>query len=580
MAFIGDVFGLNSIYDRQVENVDNNNFESWPESATYGYFGGGDDGTDLSTINRLDYQVEVVSDPGNSKISVSARNGGSVQTSLYGFYVGGRRESPQLYYSQVDRLDFSTEVVSDPGTNLPSNRSAMGSCENNSYGYFAGGRNPAFKSNIDRIDFITETCVPSPIGSLPGNNAFSSGLQTNDYGYFVGGLNSPPLTYFDDIFRLQFSNETVSTLTAVLNNDIAGTYTTQCPQYGYIAGGNRNYSPDIYDSNIQRLDFSDETVQLISNKIFGEFGYGGYSSSNTYGYMLCGINDLPGSSSTSTMSRINFSNETVATVSPFSFSGYGMKRGLSGGQSQRPKGSRTYGYFGGGEASPNVSTIDRLDFSNETTSAPGNNLPQARRELAAVSSSSYGYFGGGERPGPTIVSTIDRLDFSNETTSAPGNNLPQIRQSLSAVSSSSYGYFGGGRISPSNTNTVCTINRLDFSNETTSVPGNNLSQNRRFLGAVSNNSYGYFGGGYSFPYRSTIDRLDFSNETTSAPGNNLPQATNRLAAVSSSSYGYFGGGFTPPSVCTINRLDFSNETLSLPGNGLPQARNTLAAVSN
>ena len=474
------IFSLNEVRTEQVKNIANDNFESWPESATYGYFGGGDDGTDLSTINRLDYQVEVVSDPGNSKISVSARNLSSVQTSLYGFYVGGRRESPQVFYSQVDRLDFSTEVVSDPGTKLPSTRESMGSCENNSYGYFAGGRNSLYKSNIDRIDFITETCVPSPIGSLPGNNAFNSGLQTNDYGYFAGGLISPPIIRFDDIFRLQFSNETVSTLTAVLNNNISGTYTTQCPQYGYIAGGNRNYFPDIYDSNIQRLDFSNETVQLISNKIFGEFGYGGYSSSNTYGYMFCGINDLPGSSTTSTMSRINFSNETVATVSPFSFSGYGMKRGLSGGQSQRPKGSRTYGYFGGGSPGPTrVSTIDRLDFSNETLSAPGNNLSQARNRLATVSSSSYGYFGGGFAP--PNVNTIDRLDFSNETTSAPGNNLSQARRGLAALSSSSYGYFGGG--GPPN---VSTIERLDFSNETLSLPGNNLSQARSGSAALSN----------------------------------------------------------------------------------------------
>ena len=38
--------------------------------------------------------------------------------------------------------------------------------------------------------------------------------------------------------------------------------------------------------------------------------------------------------------------------------------------------------------------IDRLDFSNETTSDIGD-LSQARSALAAVSSSSYGYFGGG-----------------------------------------------------------------------------------------------------------------------------------------------------------------------------------------
>jgi hypothetical protein len=58
-----------------------------------------------------------------------------------------------------------------------------------------------------------------------------------------------------------------------------------------------------------------------------------------------------------------------------------------------------------------VCTIDRLDFSNETVSNPPASLTQARRHLAATSSSSYGYFGGGAIP-PVSVCTIDRLDFS------------------------------------------------------------------------------------------------------------------------------------------------------------------------
>jgi hypothetical protein len=103
--------------------------------------------------------------------------------------------------------------------------------------------------------------------------------------------------------------------------------------------------------------------------------------------------------------------------------------------------SEIYGYFGGGAPGP-LSTVDRIDFSNETTSVPGNNLPQARWSLAAVSSSSYGYFGGGYAP--PYVATIDRIDFSSETTSAPGNNLPQARIGLSAISNNFYGYFGGG----------------------------------------------------------------------------------------------------------------------------------------
>ena len=193
--------------------------------------------------------------------------------------------------------------------------------------------------------------------------------------------------------------------------------------------------------------------------------------------------------------------------------------------------SATYGYFGGGNSSganPLKSTVDRIDFYNETTSAPGNNLTQERYGLGAVSNDNYGYFGGGY--GPSVVNTVDRIDFSNETLSAPTNNLPQARNYLAAVSSSSYGYFGGGFAPPY----VCTIDRLDFSNDTVLDIGD-LSQARYGLEAVSSNSYGYFGGGQSPPHQTyvcTIDRLDFSNETTSAPGTGLPEARRGLAAVS------------------------------------------------
>ena len=64
MAIIGDVFGLTSIYERQVENIGNNNFESWPESATYGYFGGGYSGSAyVDTVERIDFSNETLSFP-------------------------------------------------------------------------------------------------------------------------------------------------------------------------------------------------------------------------------------------------------------------------------------------------------------------------------------------------------------------------------------------------------------------------------------------------------------------------------------------------------------------------------------
>ena len=100
--------------------------------------------------------------------------------------------------------------------------------------------------------------------------------------------------------------------------------------------------------------------------------------------------------------------------------------------------------------------------------------------------------------------------------------------------------------------------------------------NRNFVSWPESATYGYFGGGSTIPTRfSTIDRLDFSNETTSVPTSTLSSARSNLAATSNSSYGYFGGGLTfPPALyySTINRLDFSNETVSTPTPKLSIAR--------
>lgn len=110
----------------------------------------------------------------------------------------------------------------------------------------------------------------------------------------------------------------------------------------------------------------------------------------------------------------------------------------------------------------------------------------------------------------------------------------------------------------------------------------NISQNN-FKYWPESAVYGYYVGGV-FPGGNvcTITRLDLSNETVSDPGKNLPAATAYLAAVSSSSYGYFGGGdSSPPIICTITRLDFSNENVSNPVNELPlSGKRQLAAVSN
>jgi hypothetical protein len=254
--------------------------------------------------------------------------------------------------------------------------------------------------------------------------------------------------------------------------------------------------------------------------------------------------------------------------------------------------SANYGYFGGGIDVQNThtNTIDKIDLFNETTSAPGNDIQTAFSYLAGVSNSLYGYFAGGYNPttGYDGTDVISRLDFSNELVTSPltGSQLTEARWGLGGIFSPEYGYFAGGRSNPSaSLGVVCTIDRIDFTTETVSVPPasapSQLTDARSSFATFNTTDYGYFFGGSTPPFNSVVDRLDFSNETTSAPGNNLPSAKSGQASVYTKNYGYAAGGQHPPTafVCTIDRLEFSNETLVMSLVGFTEERDAWSGVS-
>jgi len=543
------------------------------QSTLYGYYGGGyippSPGI-RSTIARFDFSNETLSTPGNN-LPVARRRTGAVSNSSYGYF-GGGYATPTTYSTVVTRLDFSNETVSDPGKNLPAGRADMGTVSGPSYGYFGGG-NPQ-TNVVTRLEFSTET-VSDPGKNLPGlgiytTRANTAGLSTPVYGYFCGG--DVPGGLIATITRINFSDETLSN-----PGDMPGSVryqtATQNSSNGYLGGGGS--APGASITDVIKLDFANELASLPGKNFPAGFdrgagvsgGSSSYFSSKNYGYFAGGI-------SICTITRLDFSTEIVSNP------GKNLPSALS---SLASTSNNFYGYFGGGynNASPPYlfSTITRLDFSNETISSPGKNLPSGRNQVAATSSNSYGYFGGGG----SYVSTITRLDFSNETISDPGKNLPVGRNSMTTTSSNSYGYFGGGQLPPG----ISTITRLDFSNETISDPGKNLPSAIRSMGGTSNNSYGYFGGGYGGfdVFFSTISRLEFSTETVSGPGKNLPSGTSATSGTSGSFYGYIAGGYTgpsfsPTSLNTITRLDFSTENVSLPGKNLPTTRNFFTGLSD
>ena len=137
-----------------------------------------------------------------------------------------------------------------------------------------------------------------------------------------------------------------------------------------------------------------------------------------FGYFTVG-----GNSNSTTINRIDYSNdtETATAKGPLSAARYATDG----------TGSASHGYVGGGygnSASGAISSVDRLDYFNDTRNGIAKGpLSLARREYSSgpTSSSSFGYFMGGFRQ-IGAYSRVDRIDYSNDTaTATPKGPLSQ-----------------------------------------------------------------------------------------------------------------------------------------------------------
>jgi hypothetical protein len=264
--------------------------------------------------------------------------------------------------------------------------------------------------------------------------------------------------------------------------------------------------------------------------------------------------------------------------------------------------TNTHGWFGGGvnPATPaTFSTVDRIDFSNDTGTANirgSLNAPAGRQLLAATGNSNYGWFGGGLIPGPAVTSVVERINFSNDSATASPRSLlsaPTGIKFSAATGNSNYGWFGGGTTTATAPNPLLsTLDRIDFSNDssTVSVRGP-LFTSRLGASATGNSNYGWFGGGQTNTtgtlQTSVVERINFSNDSATASVRGpLTLTRQQSAATGNSNYGWFGGGSTPgtPGASAIvNSINFSNDLSTASVRGpifFNISRANLAATSN
>jgi len=572
---------------------------TFPTVPNAGYFGGGSDGTNsLASIDKVDYANDTATASVRSSLSSAKIFVKSVSNNNFGYYNGATAYPATS--STIDRIEFSSDtqntVVRGP-LSIARNRGAA--TGNSNFGYFGGGYAPGNSSTIDRINYSNDSATASNRCLLTLARRDFSATGNQNFGYFGGGFSSVAVTAVD---RLDYSNDTLNTLS---RGGIIARYDNMAvgnQNFGYFGGG----TPGV--SSVDRLDYSNDTqTSSVRGPLSSGRGSSAVTGNNNFGYIGGGFTPSGSPIYYSTTDRINYSNDTaiasvrgplpvakssLAATSPLGYGGAPIyftnplpevfQKQIVFNDSntlnlpfKRVLGS--YGYFGGGY-NPYFSTINRINFSNDTAiGVTRGSLTASVGNFAATGNSNFGYFGGGLRSDLVTVATVNRVDYSNDSaTSSSRGSLSLARQYLGSTGNNNFGWFVGGPFSR--------VDRIDYSNDNTtaSIRGS-LSLNFSRISGVGNNNFGYFGGGYT----SIIQRVNYVNDNVTATSRgpiNLSKA--QAGSTGNSNFGYFGGGISPaPSsyirYSTVDRIDYSNDlTITSVRGPLSIGRWQLSATGN
>ena len=438
----------------------------------------------------------------------------------FGYVAGGK---PEPGTSTVDRIDYSNDTATAVARGpLSSARYAVLATGNADFGYFGGGRTPSPASTVDRIDYSNDTATASPKGPLSLSRYGLAATGNASFGYF-GGAGAPDKSTVD---RIDYSNDTAAA-------SPKGPLTQERYDPAGVSARENGFVP-IGPALVEKVAIQNFPV-------------------TSFGYVSLGTVVGAPSPSTSTTERMNFANDTLATV----FRG----NMPSTNSSTTGVASPSTGYVCGG-SNPNNKVIG-LDFSNDTVDGVIKaTLNKAREfEAATTGNKDFGYIGGGY-DGSAVVSAIERIDYSDDTaTPVTKGDLDAGYYYLSAVGNQNFGYyigdFPGGNYSR--------VQRIDYSNDTANaVVKGTLSRSAYQAGATGNADFGYVIGGQPSEV-SKVDRIDYANDTnTAAPKGNMSVPKVDLQATGNINFGYaMGGGYPAPSKAkVIDRIDYSNDTVT------------------
>ena len=550
-----------------------------PVGADFGYITAGSaNPPNYSVVDRIDYANDTAVAATRSPTIQSARGVSSLSSQNHGYTIGGGTGSASI----VSRLDFTSDILAQaPKASYQyTTGSAAAATGNESFGYISGGGYP-YRTSIDRLDYSNDLTSMFLKGNLGTVRARHAAAGNSSFGYYAaGGAPSPRLS---SVERIDYSNDTATASPkGPLNIENQYLGATGNATYGYFGGG-------YFTSKVDRIEYASDTATASPK---GPLIYSFYSSAtgnSSYGYWTQGS-----SGSKTAIGRLEYASDTT-TASPKG--PLSLSRFDTGALSSRINGFSStasnalpidksatgvevfgpaFGYSSGGHA-PVISTTSRIDYANDTNVAASKGpLDSARKFTAATSSKDFGFVAGGAAdPASSVFTTIERLDYSNDSsTMVVRGDLSEMRQKYQATGNVNFGYFVGGAGNNNSPTFSSTVQRLNYANDsvgTTQRAG--IFRPKQLGGATSSPAFAYVSGGrdYSSGATTVTSRIDYSNDGVGGlQKGGLPTQTTQLGATGNKNFGYYSGGITPaaPSGVSItNRLDYASDTALLSPKG-------------
>ena len=253
-------------------------------TAAYQLGGRNSGGTPLSAIQKMLFSSELVTTLGASLPLAQWQGGG--MSSLTKGYIGGGLDGASLRTNIIQALTFSGESTSSVSSVVSSSRSGLAGSQSGNSGYIYCGSlaGPVEQNTIDKMDFPTE--ATSVLGT---NNSYSTDkpgvVASPSASYVCGGQTIIGPVYLTNISKMPFSTEVSAPNSQTLSVGRQGIQGVQSGSKGYIAGGYNGSESNV----IEAVDFSNDSVSTLAAVLTpAKYEYGS-ASSFTKGYFQGGI---------------------------------------------------------------------------------------------------------------------------------------------------------------------------------------------------------------------------------------------------------------------------------------------------